>query len=175
MPPNWIHRCIDILAFGQDYRKVHKDKDEAWKELGTRHRKINHQWYSMHGYEWSLEEPFPDKLISFFEDALKRKGEEFAEEMQVWVSHDYFDKIWDTCSYEERKFIAALLRHWILSPRLLLEKAGVDVYKGRVLRKYNRDNSTGAPMERWEHVSGLKRDCQNLESHIKSKTIDELI
>ncbi len=42
MPANEIHRLIDLIAFGNDYKWLHRVKDHPSEYLGRLHRKVRH-------------------------------------------------------------------------------------------------------------------------------------
>jgi hypothetical protein len=69
--------------------------------------------------------------------------------------------MWDDYTREERQQRKKFVRAWILNPKLLFEKADVDVIKGKTKVKRNG--------EEWENSPYLKRDYANLVRIIYSE------
>lgn len=100
MPSNEIHRLVDIIAFGYDYRWLHKAKDYPSQYLGRRHRRKRHYG----DQEW-LEK-------------LERLGNRprDKEVRQANKGHDLIDSIWSKLSTEEKLGWAAAFKHVVLHP-----------------------------------------------------------
>lgn len=183
----WMHDSFDIICFGRSYWWLHKKIDEKAKELSIYHRIYNHNWYWKFKQKWDFENPFPirelDKTISeilqsipqglkdTFERLALTEGNFLSQEQlvkeafQVYVCHCFWDRMWDEYSTEERQWLKGFVMAWILNPKLLYEKAGVDVIEGKVKVKRNG--------EEWEDSSHLKQDYENLAEIIRVE-LDEM-
>lgn len=135
MPNAWMHATIDLIAYGFPYFDKHKEKDSACKTLGSQHRIINHDWYQAYDYKvWTFDKPFPNWLNKNFKKLKYENGPDYAEEMMALTTHDYFDRVWDDLSFEQRKYCEAVFIKLLFNTRYLLEWAGVDVINGKIER-----------------------------------------
>lgn len=136
-----VHEIQTLVAFGLPYGHIHRRKDAAARRLpGLPHRRICHGWYQRCGRLWTLDEPFPNVVRERTKRLADSNGPVRAEEYMVWVSHDFFDKIWDFdgCILEERTY----RRKWwegffiwlLFRPDILRDWAGVDVLLGKIHR-----------------------------------------
>ncbi len=156
MPAGWVHATYDLMTFGRTYVDVHWEKDAASKVLGIEHRDVNHEWYTLCGREWTLENPFPPAMHDFFEH-LERSAlrDDEAEALQAWAAHDVLDRVWDSLGDQQRMRIEALC-YWLLNSPDVLERAyGVDVVNGRIQRVIDGQ-------ERWDDVPAVHEEYQTL-------------
>lgn len=100
MPANEIHRLIDLVAFGNDYKWLHRAKDYPSKYMGRLHRKARH--YS--DPEW----------IHKLESLGDRPREK--EVRQSNEGHDLIDSAWSSLTDEEKLGWAAAFRDVALHP-----------------------------------------------------------
>ncbi len=100
MPPNEIHRLIDLIAFGNDYGWLHKAKDYPSKYLGQFHRKVRHYDHTA----W----------ISKLENLGDRPRD--IEVRQSNQGHDLIDSAWSSLTDEEKLGWAAAFRDAALHP-----------------------------------------------------------
>lgn len=175
MPARWMHETFDQIIFGKTYPKVHRQKDAAWKELGSNHRIRNHEWYKSYGEEWDWKNIFPPKLMSFLKKMQIKHGAGAEKDHQVWVAHDVFDKMWDELGLENRHELASALRQLILSPQILKEKFGVDVLEGKILRRIDEKYGFSEQIEYWEDEPSLKSLYSKLRKYVERKSIHELL
>jgi hypothetical protein len=94
MPANEIHRLIDLIAFGNDYRWLHKAKDYPSKYLGKAHRKARHYSHT----EWIR------KLESLGNRPRDREVRQSNE------GHDLIDHTWSLLTDEEKLGWAAAFK-----------------------------------------------------------------
>ena len=174
MPQGWIHEFFDLVILGRSYPKIHHCKDASWKKLGVHHRAINHEWYNLFGDEWDFQNVYPSTLKSFLEAMQKKHGEK-AEEHQVWVAHDVFDRVWERLNLGQRKKWASVFRNLILDPSYLREWAGVDVLEGKIKRTLVEQGGAGSPVEYWEDDPLVKALYRKLRAYVEPRSIDELL
>jgi len=178
----WMHDSFDIICFGRSYWRLHQKIDEKAKELGIYHRIYGHAWYWKFKERWDFPNPFPIKelnkkiteILESVPEELKNIFQRLAttevklpsqkglvrEAFQVYICHCFWDRMWDEYSIEERQQLKKFVIAWILSPKLLYEKAGVDIMEGKVKVKKNG--------EEWEDSPQLKQDYANLLKIIQS-------
>jgi len=155
MPSAFIHSIIDLLAYGRPYFDLHKKKDAAYATIGVKHRKVYHEWYNVYLDEWDFDDPFPPSLKQMIEDVVQARGGDDAERDQSFASHDYFDRIWDSLSEEERQLTEEFFI-WVLGqPKVLKQKFGVDVHGEKIERMIN-----GQVV--WEDAPGLRKEYRRL-------------
>ncbi len=131
MAAGWVHASMDLIAFGRSYFDLHKYKDHSWKELGYKHRRVNHDWYNEFGKIWNMNEPFPlviDMRTNAFTDPDR------AEKFQSGVSHDYLDRIWDTLDTGQRRNFELTCKWFLENPEELNRVYEIDVLKGLIYR-----------------------------------------
>ncbi len=161
MPYVFIHSIIDLLVYGRSYFDLHKEKDAASAELGVKHRDVNHEWYKAHLDEWDFDEPFPPSLKQMIEYVVQARGGDEAERSQSFASHDYFDRIWDSLTDEDRQFTEGFFV-WVLGqPEVLKHKFGVDVHDEKIERTIN-----GQVV--WEDAPGLQREYDRLCAYVNA-------
>ena len=131
MAAGWVHATMDLMAFGRSYFDLHKYKDHPWRELGYKHRQVNHDWYNEFGKSWNLNEPFP-LIIHMRTNAIVNPDK--AEQFQSWVSHDYLDKIWDTLNLEQRRNFELACKWFLENPEDLNRVYEINVFKGLIYR-----------------------------------------
>jgi hypothetical protein len=167
MPAGWVHATYDLMTFGRTYVDVHREKDAASRELGSDHRKVNHEWYQLHDREWPLENPFPQAMREFFEHlerSVLRADE--VEAQQAWVGHDVLDKAWDTFGETERLRVMAHC-YWLVNcPEVLKRAYGVDVVNGKIDRVIDGQ-------ERWEEEPAVVEEYRDLKKSADEMTADE--
>jgi len=173
MPNGWVHAIVDFLAFGRSYFDLHREKDEASKKLGPRHREIKHEWYQKFGKFWNFTEPFPDWLKKSIQLLKDQKGGNIAEKSMVSYSHDYWDRIWDDLSEPERRYRESFFIWILFNPEVLKDKFGLDVINCRILRKTN-------DCDEWENCSEVRYEYDRLCRYVevvkgKSKIIREML
>ena len=169
----WLHETLDIIIWGRSYWWLHKEIDKPARELGVYHRIYNHDWYQEFKKSWDWKNPFPKKELSkeilvAIPNGLKEtfnklvnketrlSGEKgiVKEAFQAYITHCFFDRMWDESSFEDREHIERLCTVWILSPTLLSEKAGVDIRNWKIRVRRNG--------EVWEDSPRLETDYTNL-------------
>src|SRR3989344_6069007 len=131
MAAGWVHATIDLMSFGRSYFDLHQSKDSPWRELGYKHRKVNHEWYNVFGKIWDFNEPFPP-IVHMKTNAIENEDE--AEKFQSMISHDYLDKIWDTLNKNQRRNVEQMCKWYLEHPDELNRMCGVDVNKGLIYR-----------------------------------------
>lgn len=131
MAAGWVHATIDLIAFGRSYFDLHQYKDHPWRELGFKHREINHDWYKEFGKNWDFNDPFP--LIIHMRTAVFTNPDE-AEEFQSFISHDYIDKIWDTLDNNRRTEIEEYFKQLLQNPEELNRVCEINVSHGFIYR-----------------------------------------
>ena len=155
MASAFIHSIIDLLVYGRPYFDLHKKKDADYATLGVKHREVYHEWYQAYLDEWDVDEPFPPSLKQVIEYVAQARGGDDAERSQSYVSHDYFDRIWDSLSDEERRFQEGYFIWVLLQPDILKQKFGVDVCSEKIERVING-------MRIWEDAPGLRKEYLRL-------------
>jgi hypothetical protein len=159
LPAGWFHQTHDLVCFAGTYSDIHRAKD-AWalKVPGRRHREIGHNWYQEFGKVWDLSNPFPEALNQEVLDLGRSEGPDAAERLQVDLAHDYLDRAWDDLAKEEKKCWERRFVWLLYRPDILESWAGVDVLRGRILRRIDdRDVWEDAP-EIIEQYKRLKRE-----------------
>lgn len=148
MPAGWVHAAFDLSVWARSYFDDHRRKDRWAKTLGRWHRRRGHDWYLQFGKAWTLENPFPSTVVN----QLRSLSPFAAEALQVNLSHDYLDKIWDFLDAQERRYWEGFFAWLVLNPELLITWAGVDVLRGRIERTVsNRTNWNSCPALRGEY------------------------
>lgn len=66
----------------------------------------------------------------------------------MWVTHDYFDRIWDEFDPATRRNVAAAIRAILLDTDMLRDWAHVDVLSGQIKVAYTEPQA----LVRWEAV-----------------------
>lgn len=158
MPAGWVHATVDLISFGRTYFHQHKKKDEPWKELGRKHRVVNHQYYNLFGKLWNFQEPFPShvkEVVAAVDDP------NIAEQMQSWNSHDYLDRLWDGWSERERRKFEKFCMYLVRRPKTLRDWAGVDVKKGKIKRIIDGQ-------EMWEDSPDVIAEWKTLKRYVKA-------
>jgi hypothetical protein len=100
VPANEIHRLIDIIAFGNDYKWLHRAKDYPSKYLGRSHRKVRHYGDS----EWV------HKLESLGDRPRDKEVRQSNE------GHDLIDSAWASLTDKEKLGWTAAFRDVALHP-----------------------------------------------------------
>lgn len=131
MASGWVHATVDLLAFGRSYFDAHKKKDLPWRDLGYKHRVVNHPWYHQLGRKWNLDNPFPSYIL---DKTASAKDPDTAERFQSWISHDYLDRIWDTLDESERRDVERGFKQLLETPEKINKMAQIDVVKGLIYR-----------------------------------------
>lgn len=158
MPSGWVHATVDLIAFGKTYFLKHKEKDAPWKELGRRHRSVNHQYYNLFGKLWNFQNPFPSHVK---EAVAKVEDTNVAEQIQSWNSHDYLDRLWDNWSEKERRKFEKFCMYLLRRPKKLKEWAGVDVKKNKIKRVIDGQ-------EVWEDCPEVNTEWKILKRYVKA-------
>ncbi len=131
MASDWVHASIDLMAFGRSYFDLHQYKDHPWKQLGYKHRGVNHEWYNEFDKSWDFTNPFP----SIIHMRTEAKGDpDEAEKFQAMVSHDYIDKIWGTLNQNQREELEQKFRYLLQNPEELNKICEIDVNCGLIYR-----------------------------------------
>jgi len=159
LPNGWIHATTDLIAYGRPYFDIHQHKDKAHEQLGSNHRKINHEWYQAFGI-WTFNDPFPDFLKDMISDIREGCGARVAEERMAYWDHGYSDRIWDDISEEQREYIEGAFAWILLHPDFLKKWAGVDVIKGKIKRLIDQK-------ETWEECPELIDEYHRLCCYVK--------
>ncbi len=167
MPAGWIHQTQDFVFWGCIYSDVHKTKDaQSQITPGKRHRNVGHEWYQSFGKLWDFSNPFPDCVQEDIRQLRDTKGADAAEVMQASYSHDLIDRTWDGLSDEERNYWQAFFAWLLYNPDVLESWAGVDVLRGRILRRIDgRDVWEDAP----EIIQQYKRLKREVSRHYISR------
>ncbi len=160
MPSAWIHAVIDLIAYGEPYFDLHKEKDKSYKTLRWNHRKIKHEWYQSFGEKWTFDDPFPNYLRDLISRTKEILGPNRTEELMADVDHDYIDRIWDDLSNSERMYWEGFFAWILFMPKILKKWAGVDALKGR-----NRTFINGN--EVWESTPELRFKYKRLINYVK--------
>lgn len=159
MPNGWIHATIDLIAYGRPYFNIHQHKDEAYKWLGKDHRKVDHEWYQAFGI-WTFNDPFPDFLRDMISNIREGCGAQIAEERMAYWDRDYFDRIWDDISKEQREYIEEAFAWVLLHPEFLKKWAAVDVINGKIKRVIDQQ-------EIWEECPEIIDEYYRLCCYVK--------
>lgn len=157
MPQGWVHATVDLVAYGRPYFKQHQKKDAPWKQLGWKHRQLNHEYYNFFGKLWDFQNPFPSVIKNITADI---KNPDEAERLQSWISHDYLDRLWNSWTGKQRKWFEGFCMYLIRRPKTLREWAGVDVKKGMIKRMINGK-------EVWEDCPEITAEWKGLKYYIK--------
>lgn len=165
MAAGWVHATIDLIAFGRSYFDLHQYKDHPWRELGFKHREINHDWYKEFGENWDFSDPFP--LIIHMRTAVFSNPDE-AEKIQSWFSHDYIDRIWDMLDNNRRIEIEENFKRLLQNPEELNRACEIDVSHGFIYRVIDGKKVI-------EHCPQLIKEYQRLRNYVsKIDTIKNL-
>jgi hypothetical protein len=157
MPAGWVHATFDLVVWGRSYFDDHRRKDRWAKTLGRWHRRRDHHWYLQFGKTWTIEDPFP---VRVYHD-LRSLSPFEAEKMQVDLSHDYLDKIWDLLDEQERCYWEGFFAWLLINPHQLIRWAGVDVLNGRIARTIS--NQT-----RWSSCPALRDEYARLRRYVEA-------
>ncbi len=161
MADGWVHAVIDLVAYGKPYFALHKEKDKPHELLGSNHRIVNHDWYQAYGRYWNFCEPFPSWIKESIRISGNEKGTDKAEEQLAWIDHDYIDRTWDVLSNLEKKYWEGFFAWVLLSPKILKDWAGVDVFDSRIQRLIDG-------REVWEYCPELKFEYKRLCGYVKA-------
>lgn len=124
MPPGWIHETIDMIAWGRVYWSVHNDKDRYWRELGTKHRIMEHPLYQK-GLACVRGGMPLEQVLNFMYDQAKERTQadwgkrlpaDLIEARQAGMAHDCWDLLWDDFTPAERRGIAGAFMDVVLRP-----------------------------------------------------------
>jgi hypothetical protein len=155
-----MHAVLNLVVYGRPYIDIHQHKDRWSKRLGRRHRSVEHEWYQDYGKSWDFRDPFPRWLKEYTKMLAREEGPEEAEKQMASVDHDYFDRIWDNLSHQERRYREGFFIWVLFNPKILREWAGVDVLEGRIYRLIDG-------REIWENCSEVKCEYQRLCRYVK--------
>jgi len=161
MPPGWIHETIDMIAWGRVYWSVHKEKDKYWRELGTKHRIMEHPLYQR-GLACVRGGVTLEEVLNFMYDEAKKRtrcdweegvSADIIEARQANMAHDIWDLLWDDFTPVERVGIARAFRDVILRP---------DAYRNLFMPN--------------DYVSmRSSRPWQVLQTYVSSRDLEDLI
>ena len=160
MPSGFVHAAINLITYGRPYFSLHQHKDRWSKTLGRRHRSVEHEWYQDYGKSWDFRDPFPRWLKEYTKMLAREEGTEEAEKQMASVDHDYFDRIWDDISEEQREYIEGAFAWIVLHPEFLKKWAAVDVINGRIKRAIDQQ-------EIWEECPELIDEYYRLCCYVK--------
>jgi hypothetical protein len=139
MASGLVHEVHTFIVFGLPYGHIHKEKDAPSQKFpGLRHRNFRHGWYQAFGKSWTFANPFPAMITKKTERLSYQASPTRAEEYQVSISHDYFDRVWDYAdrSREERSILRKCIEGWhvwvLFNPAFLKQWAGLDVLAGKI-------------------------------------------
>jgi len=136
MAAGFVHEMLDLIVLGRVYRHVHRAKDEyAQRVPGLRHREIGHDWYQLFGIRWNGNDIFPAQRLLEIQEIRARCGADAAEEIMASDGHDLLDRTWDALSKMEKTYWEGFFVWLLYRPNVLEDWAGVDVLRGRILRK----------------------------------------
>lgn len=160
MPPKHVHATHSLLAFGRPYFDLHGEKDAPSQVLGAAHRIVNHDWYQagLAGM-WTLDQPFPEWVLRVAATIAEESGGYEAEEYEVWLSHDYLDRVWDGLGMRERRIEEALCCWLVLNPAYILDIGQVDVISGRIHRLIDGEDV-------WELEPALISEYRRLRRYV---------
>lgn len=160
MAAGWIHRTIDLIAYGRPYAHVHRAKDFASQRIpGIAHRAVGHDWYQRFGRDWDFSEPYPQAAKDRIERIGRTFGPDLAEEKLSSDSHDLIDRTWDGLSRDERSSWEGFFAWLVYHPEVLLNWAEVDVLTGRIKRIVNGD-------EIWEDAPEIVGQYKALRAEV---------
>lgn len=156
MPAGWVHAALDLIVSGRSYFDDHKRKDRWAKTLGRWHRRCDHNWYLRYGDSWTFENPFPNSVA----DRIRSLSAFEAEKLQVDLSHDCFDRIWDDLDERERLYWEGFFAWLVTNPQLFITWAGVDVLTGRIAR-------TVFNQTQWKRCPALRGEYKRLRRYVE--------
>jgi len=162
MASAWVHAVLSIIAFGKPYFDLHQQMDSWSQELGYKHRVMGHDYYQAYGRLWNIDDPFPEWVLEHCRKTRQRHGDEEAEKEAVQLSHCYFDRIWDDFPREQRENLELALAWFISDPKLLKDRAAVDVIEGKI--QYQLDDGELA----WVDDPKLLNEYNRLIAYIES-------
>lgn len=153
MPAGWLHQTLDFIAYGRAYRCVHQKKDEAAQRIpGLRHREFGHDRYHTFGILWDLSDPFREPWKEEIRRVRAFEGPDAAEQQMASDAHDFLDRAWDVLPKPRRVYSEGFFLWLLYQPDLLESWAGVDVIRGRILRRIDgEDVWEGSPETIWEY------------------------
>lgn len=160
MPPKHVHATHTLLAFGRPHFDLHDEKDAPSLILGPTHRVLNHDWYQagLAGM-WTLDQPFPEWVRNVAAQIAEESGGFAAEEYEVWLAHDYLDRVWDELGARERRIEEALCCWLVLHPAYILDIGQVDVISGRIHRLIDGEDV-------WEIEPALISEYRRLRRYV---------
>lgn len=161
MPNGWVHATHTLVAFGRPYFDDHRQKDAAWRLLGSQHRLLNHDYYWELGISWTLETPFPSTLNVRIEARVGAAGAESVEREQALASHDYMDRVWDTLNRKQRKWFEGAMLWLLVNPDFLSRWAGLDLVEGGIQRFSDA-------REIWEPCPQLRSEYHRLRAYAEA-------
>jgi len=168
MAAGWVHKTLDLIAFGQIYRHVHQKKDaESQRIPGLRHREVGHSWYWEFQRLWDFSDPFPDWLKDTIQSLKEAEGAGVAEERMVSDAHDYLDRIWDDLPKADKNYWEGFFVWLLYNPEVLEDWAGVDVLSGRIHRIIKSQ-------EIWEDSPETKLEYKRLRRDVSRHKISSL-
>ena len=156
MPAGWVHAAFDVVVWGRSYFDHHRRKDRWARKLGRWHRRRDHNWYLQFGVAWTFENPFPITVT----DQVRSLSPFEAERLQVDLSHDYLDKIWDLLDENERCYWEGFFAWLVANPKVLIAWAGVDVLNGRIARTVSGET-------RWHPCPALRGEYSRLRRYVQ--------
>ena len=167
MPSKLVHQVNSLIALGQPYGHVHSKKDAySQRAPGLRHRQVRHRKYRAFNRTWDFTNPYPANERQQIERVCRWKGAAVAEEYMTSLSHDVDDRTWDLEGMS-RSDRSAIRTYWesfcawlVLNPDILMERVGVDVVEGRVLRRIDG-------VDVWEYEPGLIDGYDALYKHVQ--------
>ena len=163
MPPKHVHATQTLLVFGRTWFDLHHQKDSPWRDLGSRHRSLHHDWYQDgRAGAWTLDDPFPDWVRNVAAQIAVERGGMEAEEYEVSMFHDVADRLWDELDRESRLQQEAFWCWLALNPAYMLDIGQVDVVNGRIHRIL--DNGE----EVWEHEPELVVEYRRLRRYVEA-------
>ena len=168
MPNAWVHATIDLIAFGRHYFDLHQEKDRAHETMGPEHRIVNHDWYQAFGKVWNFSDPFPALLNTSIQALGDEEGPDRAEQHMAMNAHDYWDRVWNSLSFPERKYREAFFIWLLLNPRILEDWARVDVRNGRIHRVVEGK-------EIWEACPEVRSEYKRLRRYIETVKGNDVI
>ena len=170
MPPHWLHDALDLAVFGRVYPDLHTWKDAPAKTLRWRHRAIRHDWYNAYDTGvWTFNDPFPPVAQWEIVRRFRTEGPDAAERYEVDLSHDLYDRVWDTLSRRKRIAICEWFKWMLLHPEELKRFAQIDVVAGRALTEDADGNVT------WQDEPGLNVAWQTLKAHVEGRPVEDLV
>jgi len=161
MPSAWVHAVIDLLAYGRPYFDLHKQKDKPHTALSSNHRIVNHDWYQAYRSSWDFAEPFPPCIRESIQILRNEEGADKAEQVMAWTDHDYVDRTWDALSGVERKYWEGFFAWVLLSPKILKDRADVDVLDGKIKRTIKNH-------ETWESCPQLRSEYKRVCNYVRA-------